>query len=123
MKITNLVELDKERSDPAFYADGSGSVTITKITHKGHTLFVKCEGSMKAVYKDEYLTTPRDFFNKGIKTDAQLYDLLEEREVEFNESAWFDSSNEKGKALDLMSGNIYDAIRQAEKYLINKWGE
>jgi hypothetical protein len=113
-----MTEKDENRTDAAWWCDGSGWAYVTTVVEGGRTINVYCSGQMR-ISNDETgatIRTASDLADHGFTEDMDLIRVDHERGPwRWVNNPWFELS-EDDQEIGLVSHTIQDAIEQARDY-------
>lgn len=122
---------EPDQRQDIFYCEGYEHSPVCIIKGNGKQVLISCDGEMRIIHKingDDYIITDYwDLIEAGIKTDEDVYKVLEDADWDCN--PWFDAydismnyqpelgPDNMGIHLDMVSGDLDEIIGLVKRYI------
>ena len=120
VKVEYIYGEPKDQTSDVFYCDGHGHNLVAKVTYKDIKIHIYCDGEM-------------DFTHNGIRVrnnsrleEAGIFNDSDAAKIDSNQwmnNPWFDAYLESDNGLehlDMVTGDINEAVKQATEWLIRE---
>ena len=114
------------RKSDVFFCTGSTHTPVVTIDFNDHQVLISCDGELDFQWNDVRVRDFWDLMDSGIKTDSDWAKAIQDPQDGHYNTPWFDAyeyseSTPYGEHLDMVNGDIDDAIVQAQRYLMDSY--
>lgn len=120
IKIEYTYGEPKDQTLDIFYCDGYGSGPVAKVSYKDIAIHIYCDGEMDFTHNGIRVRNNSRLEEAGIFNDS---DAAKINSNQWMNNPWFDAYLESDNGLehlDMVTGDINEAVNQAKKWLIKE---
>ena len=114
------------RKSDVFYCAGDTHTPVVTISFNNHEVLISCDGEFDFTHNDIRIRHFWDLIDAGIKTDVEWAEAISNAQDQHYSTPWFDAYEYSeitpyGDHLDMVNGDIDDAIVMAQRYLMENY--
>ena len=131
VKVEYIYGEPKDQTSDVFYCDGYGHNLVAKVTYKDISINIYCDGEMRFIHNDITVRNNSQLEEAGIFTDSDVEKIDTNQ---WMDNPWFDAYLDYDKEdskyalaafmgedhLDMVTGDINEAVKQATEWLIRE---
>jgi len=120
VKVKYIYGEPKDQTLDVFYCDGYGHTYVAKVTYKDVSIKIYCDGEMRFIHNDVTVRNNSQLEKAGIFTDSDVEKIDTNQWIN---NPWFDAYLESDNSLehlDMVTGDINEAVKQAIEWLIRE---
>lgn len=114
------------RKSDVFFSTGSTHTPVVTIDFNDHQVLISCDGEFDFQWNDVRVRHFWDLMDSGIRTDSDWVKAIQDPQDGHYNTPWLDAyeyseDTPYGEHLDMVNGDIDDAIVQAQRYLMDNY--